>query len=190
MIEAPLTYYLFRLDSLLPTGVAPLDEIRDAVARSAMNAEKWERARAIANEIAEALRDGASLVSAAAQHGMQARSIDPFTRLQPSPPLAGAPHVVGAAFGLPVGAGGGPYESETAIFFIQPTKRQTSDSAAFREQIDEMRSQVLQQARQARIQVIMSSLRQHASILDRRREVLRAQQRAADTPFPVSPLGF
>ena len=175
VIETPLTYYLFRLDSLLPSGVAPLDEIRDVVARSAMNAEKWERARAIAQEIAEALQGGASLRSATAQHGMQARSLDPFTRLQPGPVVAGAPEVVGAAFGLPVGTAGGPYESETAIFFVEPTNRQTSDSTAFQ---------------RARIQIIMSSLRQHASILDRRREVLRAQQRAADAPFPVSPLGF
>ena len=189
VVEARHAYYVFRLDSLTPGGIPPLDDIRNEVARAAQRVKRWEAARALAEQIASAIGEGIALEDAAGRHGLETRILDPFTRLDPGPVVREVPAAVGLAFGLPLGRAGGPVETDLAIIFIEPVERQAADSDAFQEQLDDMRQRLLQDARQRRIQLVMSSLRQSASVIDRRRDVERAQQELADRSA-TSPLGF
>lgn len=190
VIEAPLAYYVFRLDSVAPAAVPPLDAIRDEVTAAARRAKKWEATRAVARRIGERLAEGADLADAARASGQQARVIGPFARVPLHPVLQDAPAAIGAAFGLPVGRTGGPYEGERAIFFVEPISRTPADSAAFARSLAQFRQQVVLQARQARVQAILASLRDRATVVDRRRELARAQREVPDLPFGGSPLGF
>jgi hypothetical protein len=103
--------------------------------------------------------------------------------------VADVPEAVGAAFGAPVGQPRGPFESDLGIFFVEPIRKTFADSTAFAAQLDGMRARLIQQARQARVQLIMSAMRGQATVTDRRREVERLSQQQQSQPFP-SPLGF
>lgn len=188
--ETDEAYYLFRLDSLRQEGVPPLPQIRAQVRQAATKAKQWERARALAREIAGDIAQGVALTAAAGRRDLTTRVLGPFTRTVPPPPLRNAPAAVGLAFGLPTGTAGGPVESEQAIFFVEPTAVHRADSSAFVAQIEELRNQTLSQERQARAQLIFASLREGAEIVDRRRELERAQRQVPDGPFPQNPFGF
>ena len=56
-----VAYYVFRLDSLKPAGVPPLDEIRQAVAAQARAEKKLEPARKVAEDYQKRLEAGGSL---------------------------------------------------------------------------------------------------------------------------------
>ena len=189
VIETRSAYYVFRLDSVIPAGIAPLEQVVDQVRRDAATEKKWQRTRELAQAIADAVDGGTSLEQAAEQHRAQARPIGPFTRADPGPALAQAPEAVGAAFGLSLGEVGGPFESEFAIFLVEPTRIRYADSTAFAAQFGDMRNQSLQQARQARLQLVLASVRQSADVVDSRRELQLAQQQQQQLPNQ-SPLGF
>lgn len=194
VIEAPWAYYVFRLDSIAPATVPPLSAIRDEVVAAASRARRWELTRERAARIADHLRRGRSLADAARAEGQQGRTIGPFARVPLQPVLQDAPQAIGAAFGLPVGTAGGPYEGERAIFFVEPIAQVPADSAAFVADLEAFRQQVLQQARQARVNAIMASLRERANVVDRRSDLARLEREAADQPgLPpgaTNPLGF
>ncbi len=189
VIEAGWAYYVFRLDSLIPPGVPPLEEVRSEVLRLARREQQWESARATAQAIAQEISGGTDLEEAATRHSLRVQTLGPFTRLSPASALRDSPTAVGAVFGLPVGAEGGPFETEFAIYFVEPIRKVFADSAAFVEQAEELRADIIQQARQARMRLIVSSLREQASVVDRRRELEQARQRAPDSPLQ-GPLGF
>lgn len=175
VIEAQPAYYVFRLDSLHAKGVPPLAAIREQVASKVRLEKQWQATRAIARKVVDALKGGASFQQASQQQGLETRDLPPFSRAQPSPILGDAPDVIGLAFGLPVGTVGGPVENDMAMFFVQPLERQPADSAAFEQQKEQLRQQLTQQARQTRLRVILSSLRQKANVVDHRAELFRAQ---------------
>jgi peptidyl-prolyl cis-trans isomerase D len=191
VIEADWAYYVFRLDSLVPVGVPPLEEIQREVAIATQREVLLMAARDVADSIVGAARGGATLEQAAAPHGLTAQTVGPFSRVSPSPVLRDTPEAVGAAFGLAPGAVGGPYESEMAFFIIEGVSVQRGDSATFLGQQEALRAELIRQAREARAQLVFSSLRQQADVVDRRAEIRRQLQQAPETgPFPTSPLGF
>jgi peptidyl-prolyl cis-trans isomerase D len=190
VIETHRAYYLFRLDSLRPAGVPPLEEIEGQVRQAAVLAAQWEATRGIARAIAADLAAGTSLAAAAEARDLPSRSLGPFTRTAPPPVLREAPAAIGAAFGLPLGKAGGPLESDQAIFFVEPTARQPTDSAAFVRDKDRLGQEILFQKRQARVQIVFASLRESATVVDRRRELARAQRAVPDVPFSQAPGGF
>src|SRR5690606_19411047 len=51
VIETELAYYLFRVDSVHPAGVPPLEQVRPEVARAVREAKKAELARPIAETL-------------------------------------------------------------------------------------------------------------------------------------------
>jgi peptidyl-prolyl cis-trans isomerase D len=190
VIETRSSYYVFRLDSIIPAGVPPLEEVVEDVRRDARTEKKWQRTRELAQAIADAVAGGAELEAAAEQFGARARSIGPFTRANPGPALAEAPEAVGAAFGLPLTTVGGPFESQFAIFLVEPTRLSFADSTAFVAQLDDLRLQARTQARQGRLQLVLSSVRQDADVQDKRRELQQAQQQQQQQLPQQSPLGF
>ncbi len=190
VIETNDAFYVFRLDSIAEAGIPSFDAVRPAVQRDAVRAEQWSRTEALAAEIDRDIRAGSSLEEAASPRDLNVVTLPPFTRVNPSPAIAGAPEAVGVAFGLGAGEISGPTRGEQAIYFVETLERFAADSAAWLEQIDQQRSQIMQQARQLRVRAILASLRRHAEIIDRRQELARAQRQQADLPFVTNPLGF
>lgn len=189
VIEADHAYYVFRLDRLEEEGTPPLEEIIDEVTFRATNARKWELAETLATQVHQDLESGMSFENAAVTHGLRSQALDAFTRLVPGPVIAGAPEAIGAAFGLPIGQTSGPIKTDQAIFFVQPTARVPADSAAFLEELDGLRESILQDARQLRIQLVLTSIRASADVTDRREDLARAQ-RAQARALGGGPLAF
>ncbi len=189
VIETQNYYYVFRLDRSEPEGIAPLAQVLESVRFDVMRQKKWDKAKELAAQMGEAIRGGSPLNEAATSHGLRMLPLEPFTRMQPNPALADAPAVVGAAFGLEPGQVAGPIHGEQAIFFIRATAKQLADSAAFAEQLDTLRDEVLMAARQQRVQLVLQSLRASARVEDLRRE-LAQQQRGQQDQLPQTPLGF
>jgi len=186
VIETSWAYYVFRLDSVAPAEVPPFEEIQSDVRRAARRDEQWNRARAIADSIAAAFRAGDDIEAVAQRRGLHVQSVGPLTRVNPGPILRDVPDAVGALFGLALGAEGGPFESDYGIYFVEPVRRAFADSAAFAARVDTMRTQVIQQASQARVQLIEDALRKEANVVDRR-EALAELQRKLEAQSVAQP---
>ena len=121
---------------------------------------------------------GLDLQQAGDSFGLRVQKVGPFTRLNPGPILQGAPEAIGAAFGGTLGRPSGPWETEYAIFFVEPLHWTFADAQAFQEQKDQLHAALIQQARQSRLQLVLSALRSEANVVDRREELEAERQRA------------
>jgi peptidyl-prolyl cis-trans isomerase D len=181
VIETREASYVFRLDSLQPGGIAPLDQIRDVVRRIVMSQKKREAARQLAETLAaDIARRRMPLDSAAKRRSARLVTIGPFTRAQPTPMFSQEAAAVGAAFGAPVGQVSDPVVGERAIYLVQPVARRLADSTAFTKQLATQREQALQTARQNRVRLVLSSLRAGAKVEDRRKELEQANRAAEE----------
>ena len=178
VIEALPAYYVFQLDSVTEGGVPPLDQIRGRVTSLVRLEKQKQLARHKADSLLASLKDVPDL-SAASARGLPVERFGPFTRLRPPSYLGGQPFVIGTAFGLRVGERSGVVEGENGYFIIESTGRKLADSSAWLAQRDAQRNQLRQAVQQARIQQYMEGVRAKAKILDRRKDLFRAQ--AADT---------
>ena len=177
VIEALPAYYVFQLDSVTEGGVPPLEQIRGRVTSLVRLEKQKQLARHKADSLLASLKDVPDLTAASAR-GLPVERLGPFTRLRPPSYLGGQPFVIGTAFGLLVGERSGVVEGENGYFIIESTGRKLADSSAWLAQRDAQRTQLRQAVQQARIQQYMEGVRATAKIVDRRKDLFRAQ---ADT---------
>jgi hypothetical protein len=98
--------------------------------------------------------------------------------------------VVGAAFGLRVGEAGGPVQAPDAMYFVRPVRKALADSTVFVSQLEALRAAAHRRARQERVQLVLASLREQATVRDLRRDLERAQRAAQANAPPQPPAGF
>lgn len=177
VIEAVPAYYVFQLDSVTEEGVPPLEQIRGRVTSLVRLEKQKSLARQKADSLFGSLKDLPELTAASAR-GLSVERFGPFTRLRPPSYLGGQPYLIGTAFGLRVGERSGVVEGENGYFIIESMGRKLADSSAWVAQRDEQRTQLRQAVQQARIQQFMEGVRAKAKIVDRRKDLFRAQ---ADT---------
>jgi len=170
VIDGEVASYVFRLDSLQQAGVPPLVQVHDAVAHKVREAKKDEKAKAIAQELIQRVKGGASLKDAAAALKLPNREFDPFTRT--SPPLV-IPKVVGTAFALPVGALSDVIDTPEGLYVIKVLQRIPADSALFEKGKDQYRSDMIKSVRNERVREYIASLRASAKIVDRRNDLMK-----------------
>jgi hypothetical protein len=154
-----------------------------------MGQKKREALRQLADRLALDLREGVTIAELSEKVGVPIQTVGPFTRVNPPVLLLDEPRVIGAAFGVPLGQVAGPIRGENAVYFLEPISRTLADSAAWRQQLPSQRERAMQIAREARVRTVLSSMRTSADVLDRRKELERAQreaeERARDIPRPV-----
>jgi peptidyl-prolyl cis-trans isomerase D len=182
VIEVPLAYYIFRLDSLQPAGVPPLAQIRQSVEYSLRAEKKKQLAKPRAEQYLKRLESGESAADAAKALNLAHREFGPFTRL--NPPLTD-PRVVGTAFGLDVGQRSGLLDTPEGMYVMQVLEHTKADSAQFVKEVDEYRSKLINLARQDRIRGYMGALRESAKIVDNRAKLQQRQQPAQTQQPPV-----
>jgi peptidyl-prolyl cis-trans isomerase D len=170
VIESSYAYYIFRLDSLQPAGVPPLNEIRPAVTHAVREQKKWNTARTVAKEYLKRLEAGGSMAQAAAAMKLPYREFGPFSRI--NPPLTN-PVVVGAAFGLKAGERSGILDTKDGIYLIETLAHTKADSTKFAKELDEYRARSINLAKQERVRNYLTALRQAAKIVDNRDKVLQ-----------------
>ena len=174
VIEATPAYYVFRLDSVIPEGVPPFEDIRAGLLAGARFEKKEQLLGARAERLAGELRGEADLMTAAPARGLDAQVFGPFTRVNPPGYLAREPLVAGTAFGLQVGERSGLVKGRDGYYVVQLRARHAADSAVWRAQREAQRDQFIQAARQARYRAFVDGLRANAKVVDRRKEVFRA----------------
>ena len=191
VIETEQAYYVFRVDELVEEHTLALEDVLDRVTAGARDLKKWDMAEQIALEVDADLQEGMPFENAALAHGLRPLTLEPFTRLAPNPALASSPEVVGIAFGLEIGQRSGPIRTEEAFFFVEPVAKVATDSATFVEELESLRTLILQDAMRLRVQLVLASLRESADFTDGR-EALRLAQRAQIQAAAggTNPLGF
>ena len=173
VVESPVAYYVFRLDSLQEAGVPPLGQIRQAVAHQVRLQKKHDRAVDIAREYEKRVKAGGAMGAVADSMKLPYKDFGPFSRI--SPPLTD-PIVVGAAFGLDAGQESGMLDTKDGIYFIKALEHTKADSAAFVKDLDKYRAQMVNMARQERVRGYLDALRESAKVVDNRSKVLQQQQ--------------
>ncbi len=173
VIDAQGASYVFRLDSLEPDGVPPLNQIRGRV----LSAGRYEKKKAVTRERAEqaaaSLRDAPDLVAAGRARGYRTEKLGPFTRVSAPSEFARNPMVLGVAFGLRPGERSGLVAGETGDFVLQSLARYAADSAAWLKQRAAQREALVRPIAQARVQQYLAALRAQAKVVDRREELFR-----------------
>jgi peptidyl-prolyl cis-trans isomerase D len=171
VIEAPVAFYIFRLDSLQPAGVPPLGQIRQAVAFQVRDEKKVALGRKVAEQYQKRIDAGGSLGAVADSMKLVYKEFGPFSRI--NPPITD-PVVVGAAFGLKVGQHSGPIDTKDGIYFVNALEHNKADSAAFVKDLDKYRAHMINLARQERVRSYLDALRQAAKVVDDRKKVLQS----------------
>jgi peptidyl-prolyl cis-trans isomerase D len=181
LIETDQASYVFRLDSLTPGGVPELPAIRDAVRNVVVLQKKKEAARQLAATIEADIRSNRTTLDGAAnRYHAPLTTLGPFSRTNPAPALLSEPLVVGAAFGVPVDQVSQPIVGEHTVFLVEPVARHLADSTAFVKQLPALRAQAVPSARQNRVRLVLSSLRDMAKVDDRRKALEEAQKSAEE----------
>ncbi len=182
VIETPFALYVFRLDSLEDEGTPRLETVRGAVEQAVRDQKKLGQAREVAKAYVARLDNGESMIDAAKAMNLPTSQFGPFPRV--NPPLTN-PVVVGAAFGLKQGERSGILETDEGLYVIQVTNRTPADSAAFTKELDQVRAQSVMAAKQDRVRMYIQGLRDKATIVDNRAEVLQ-QGRQQQLQQPTS----
>lgn len=174
LIDGQDAYYVARLDSLKPGGKATLQSEHDDIKQELIHEKKLDLLVPRAQKISAAVAKGETLEEAAKAAGLTVQQTPEFARTTTVPGLGQATQAVGAAFGLPEGAVSQPIKSENGVFVIRVDDRVKADRAVWAKQKEEQRTRVLQGMRQQQVQQFLASLRESATIEDRRKEI--AQQ--------------
>ncbi len=179
LFDAEDGYYLGRLDSLTPGGIPTLQEatpeIKALLARQKKLDKAMPRARSLATRAA-----AASLEQAASGEGLSVTRSPRFTRIGGAEGIGRLNEAIGAAFSLPIGVVGAPIRTHDAIFVERVDSRVVADSAAWAQQKDIQRAQVMNQMRQQRVREFLTNLRANAKIVDRRKEVEAANRQLVE----------
>jgi peptidyl-prolyl cis-trans isomerase D len=171
VIETPLAFYLFRLDSLHEAGVPTLAEIRPTVEHAVREKKKWDVARRIAKDYLKRVEEGSTLEQAATAMKLPHREFGPFSRV--NPPLT-SPLVVGTAFGLEAGERSGVLDTEDGLYVLKTLSHTKADSAKFVKELDQYRARSVNIARQERVRSYLAALQSTAKIVDNRDKVLQS----------------
>jgi peptidyl-prolyl cis-trans isomerase D len=95
-------YFVVHVDSVTPSALRPLDEVRDQVADAWKAEQRQVKAKAVAEALVARLKGGEAIEQIARELGVEATTTEPFTR-QPNNAAALPRAVVGELFKEPVG---------------------------------------------------------------------------------------
>ncbi len=192
LVDADSAYYLARLDSLAPGWSSMLPDAHgrgadkralaaftDDIRAELVREKKLGALRPRAQQIASAVAAGKSLEQAAKDAGLSVKKTEMFTRVSSVPGLGQATEAVGAAFALPVGAVSEPAKTRSSLVVERIERRVTADRAAWEKQKQAQREQMMDEVRQQRVREFLASLRESASIVDRRKEIQSQQRQTA-----------
>lgn len=108
--------YLFRIDSITPEGVPPLESIRSTVEHQARESKKWAQAALIGTQLLKRLDEGATLDMAARALGLPHQVVGPFSRVNPPFPN---PTFIGTAFSLRPGQRSRVIDTPEGLYLLE-----------------------------------------------------------------------
>ena len=170
LYDSPDAYYVARLDSLFPSGVQALGEVRDDIRRRIERDKRIEKLRPLGEALAKAA-SASTLEAAAAERQLTVESSAEFSRIDLVPGLGQFSQAIGAAFTLPIGKIGGPVLAVDGMAVLRVNRRTESDSVTFAAQMAQQRGELVQSMRQQRVEEYLTSLRSSVKVVDHRNKV-------------------
>jgi parvulin-like peptidyl-prolyl isomerase len=173
----PDEYYVFEVAERIPSNLPTYDELRAQVeetgrdhpaVRDLLNERRADRARAIAEEIASAVRAGASLEDVGSSREYAVQETPLFSRREYVRGIGRGNEFVGAAFGLRAGQTSGVVELEEPprFYVLRVEEKVAADQSVFVEQRDGLRQQMLERERIELFSAWLEGLKQRAKIED------------------------
>jgi parvulin-like peptidyl-prolyl isomerase len=174
VFENGQAFYALELVSRTPGGVLPLENARTPILQILGFEKKLTRVRQEGAELVRQARAGEALPNVAAAAGLEVRGAGPFARNDFVPGLGRQNAAVGAAFGLTTSGEVTEVVATTDnAYVLELIERTPADSAAWVEQKEAQRQQAIAQLRDLRLQEWLEGLRQAATVVDRRDQVLQ-----------------
>lgn len=173
----PDEYYVFEVAERMPSNLPTYDELKARAEETGsdhpavldlLNVRRSDRARAVADEMASAVRSGTSLEDVASSQGYVVEETAPFSRREYVRGIGRGNEFVGTAFGLRVGQASGVVEVEEPhrFYILRVEERVAADQSVFIEQREGLREQMLQRERIELFSTWLEGLKQRADIAD------------------------
>ncbi|MGH7680209.1 MAG: peptidylprolyl isomerase [Gemmatimonadaceae bacterium] len=163
-------YWLVRLDSIVPGGEARLENVRSEIRDEIGREKALDRLLPAAQQFAQAAATE-GFDAAAKRANLTVIRTPTFTRLGFVPGLPQYSRVIGAAFGVPVGAVSAPTKDVSGVYVLRVERRVNADRAAFEKEIANLRRQRVQAMKQQRLRLFLEDLRKSAKVEDHRKEI-------------------
>lgn len=176
LMDSDDAYYLARLDTLVPGGKPELSAVKDEIRQVLVRQKQVERLVPGAKQLAAAAA-GSSLEQAAQARSLTVEKTPVFTRVTPVPGIGQFTEVVGAAFGLPVGAVSDAISTRNGVYVIRVDRRVNASRDEFEKQLQVQRQQLTQGLREQRAREFLDNLRKAADVKDNRKKIQSAQRR-------------
>jgi peptidyl-prolyl cis-trans isomerase D len=178
LFDSEQGYFLARLDTLVPSGIAPYDEVKADIRALLVLRKKSEAllpdARAFAQEAA-----ATSLEEAARKRDITVNKTNAFARPTFVPGMGRLNAAVGAAFALPIGQISEPIVTDDGVFVMRAERRQEASREEWEKQKEVQRQQTLNALRQNRLRNFLDGLRERADVEDRRQQISAAARQQA-----------
>lgn len=181
VFETESAFYMLELVSRREEGVLSFEAASPTIRELLVRRARIERARELLADEVETARSGASLDQIAVAHGTQLQQSGPFTRGEFVEGLGQVNAAKGAAFGLGAGEVSPLIEADNRLFLLEGVSRELASREEWQAQVEQQRAQVMQAIADSRWNQFMSALRENATVVDNRRQVLNAaaQQQGA-----------
>jgi peptidyl-prolyl cis-trans isomerase D len=148
-IEGKNDYYVVKVASHLPAGIAPLSEVQTTISQILKREKSEAAAISQAQSIYNSIKNGMSMDQAAKANNLSYIESQPVTRKAAQTQLGRAPEVVGTAFGLKyVGEVAPPVTNNTGAVIIKLLDKSTPPLEDFNRVQDSVKTAVLQKKQQ------------------------------------------
>jgi hypothetical protein len=184
LFENQEAFYLTELVQATPAGALTLAEATATIERVLLARKKIERGTTEARAMVEKIRSGQPMSQVASEHGLEAGTAGPFTRADFVPALGMQNAAIGTAFGLRSSEISEPVATANNVFILQQVLREPADSAAWIEQKDAQRQEMTSAEQQRRMDLWVEGIREKATVVDRRRQVLQTADDQSSTAAP------
>ena len=129
-------------------GPRTFDDAKEDVRRAIELTLRQAKPLADAQKMLAAVKGGKSLELVATEAGTAVIATELFARSNPDPRLTPAPRAVGLAFGLAVGATGGPVAAPTGVYLVRKDAAAAGDPVMYEQMKGNLSSQLLSSRQQ------------------------------------------
>ncbi len=152
-------------------GPRPFEDVKEDVRRAVELTLRQAKPLADAEKMLAAVKAGKSLEQAATDAGTAVIATELFPRSNPDPRLTPAPRAVGLAFGLAVGATGGPVAAPTGVYLVRKDAAAAGDPVMYEQMKGNLSSQLLSSRQQRWLRAWIDRAVADTKVEDRRQDV-------------------
>jgi peptidyl-prolyl cis-trans isomerase D len=178
VMEGDQAFYILELVTRRDEGPLSLQEATPTIRAFLLRQARIDRARRMLADAERRAREGGSLEQIAAAHNAQVQQAGPFSRGDFVPGLGRINAAIGASFGLRPGETSPLIEADNQLFLIRSVSREDASRSEWQAQAAEQRMRVVQALGDTRWGQFMLALRENATIIDNRSEILRGSAAA------------